>query len=169
MGILDWINGLRNASVRGAAADQEITRWQKALSDLGYPYDLVSGSTVDEAFAAAKELGGQNGFIVCVPAASPDELPAYFQWGGWNSTPSPEMIVAVARHWRQAYGSELVAMGPDLLEFNVPRPPQDHASAVSLLKEHYVFSPDSFEFDPEYLERAAARLRADRSWVFWWD
>jgi Domain of unknown function (DUF4253) len=79
------------------------------------------------------------------------------------------MIVAVARYWRQTYGSELVAMGPDLLEFNVSRPPQNHESAISLLKEHYVFAPDSFEFDCEFLERAAARLRANNSWVFWWD
>ena len=59
-------------------------------------------------------------------------------------------------------------MGPGLLEFSASRPPQDHASAISLLKEHYVFAPDSFEFDREYLERAAAQLRVNKSWVFWW-
>lgn len=253
MGIRDWISGLR----KDQATDQQIIRWQKALSDFGYPYDLVSGSIADEAFASAKELGRQNGFvplilvpghwnsrksppskrceraqelmqttpdvlamyddlevdpenpnpdefdklvpsendvvvtglsitkryvpaenaqrawdevaIVSVPATSADELPAYFEWGGWNSAPSSEQIVAVARHWRQAYGSELVAMGPDLLEFSVSRPPQDHASAISLLKEQYVFAPDSFEFDREYLERVAAQLRVNKSWVFWWD
>jgi hypothetical protein len=79
------------------------------------------------------------------------------------------MIVAVARHWQQTYGSELVAMGPDLLEFHAAQTPPDHAAAVALLKEHYLFAPDSFEFDREYLERAAARLRTNPSWVFWWD
>jgi Domain of unknown function (DUF4253) len=107
--------------------------------------------------------------IVRVPAASSDELPAYFEWGGWNAVPSPYWIVAVARHWQKTYGSELVAMGLDLLEFHVSRKPLDHAAAVSLLKEHYVFAPDSFEFDRELLERAAAYLRANTSWVFWWD
>jgi len=119
--------------------------------------------------AEARQRPWDQVAIVRVPAASSDELPAYFEWGGWNSVPSPEMIVAVARHWKQMYGSELVAMGPDLLEFHVSRKPPDHAAAVSLLKEHYVFAPDSFEFDSELLEQAAANLRAGQSWVFWWD
>jgi Domain of unknown function (DUF4253) len=265
MGIRDWINGLRQVPAPGPATDQQLTRWRKALSDFGYPYDVVSGSTVSEAFASAKSAADEGGFvpvvlvpghwnsrkrtsearcrraqellravgdgrqfladrllvmyddlkldaenpdpdqfdeleskeseavstgvsianryvaeqaverawnqvaIVRVPAASSDELPAYFEWGGWNAVPSTEMIVAVAGHWKQTYGSELVAMGPDLLEFHVSRRPADHATAVALLKEHYVFAPDGFEFDRESLERAAAHLRASTSWVFWWD
>jgi hypothetical protein len=275
MGIRDWFNGLwrRPRPVAGsagqgpvgrAAGNEEATRWRKALCDFGYPYDLVSGSVIDEAFAAARELGRQNGFvpvvlvpghwnsdavapeirarqarerlpvradgreflagllrgmnddlrvdpecpdpaefdklepreigpvvsgfsitkeyvgtdgsqrpreqvaIVRVPAASAAELPLYFDWGGWNGAPAPEMMVAVAQYWRQAHGAELVAMGSDLLEFHVPRPPQDHASAVALLKEHYVFS-EGLEFDREVLEQTAAWLRETRSWVFWWD
>src|SRR5437899_1642098 len=271
MGIRDWINGLRQRQVpsqgtaTGTATDQQVARWQKALSDFGYPYDLVSGSTVDEAFALSRSAGDRGGFvpvvlvpghwnsdkrtpdarcrrarkllravgdgqrfladgllamyddlrfdpenpdpdlfdkvepkesevvstgisiakryvaeqaaerpwdqvaIVRVPAASSDELPAYFEWGGWNAVPSTEMIVAVARHWKQTYGSELVAIGPDLLEFHASRKPPDHAAVVSLLKEHYVFAPEGFEFDREFLEQAAAHLRASTSWVFWWD
>ncbi len=78
-------------------------------------------------------------------------------------------MVAVARHWRQAYGAELVAMGADLLEFSVARPPADHASAIALIKEHYVFSSEGYEFDREYLETILAQLRVIKSWVFWWD
>jgi len=269
MGIRDWINGLRQRQrqvpSQGTATDQQVARWQKALSDFGYPYDLVSGATVDEAFALSRSAGDRGGFvpvvlvpghwnsdqrtpdarcrrarkllqaagdgqrfladgllamyddlrfdpenpdpdlfdklepkqsevvstgisiaktyvaeqavkgpwdqvaIVRVPAASSDELPAYFEWGGWNAVPSTEMIVAVARHWKQTYGSELVAIGPDLLEFHASRKPPDHAAAVALLKEHYVFAPEGFEFDREILEQEAARLRASTSWVFWWD
>jgi hypothetical protein len=108
--------------------------------------------------------------IVRVPAASAEELPAYFDWGGWTDAPEPQTIVAVARHWREVYGAELVAMGPDLLEFYVPRKSQDHSAVVALLKEQYVFSRDSFvEFSRGYLEEAAAQLSASSSWVFWWD
>ena len=71
-------------------------------------------------------------------------------------------FVAVARHWREADGAELVAIGPDSLEFNVLRKPTDHASAVALLKEHYVLQRD-------FLEQAVAQLRTSGSWVFWWD
>jgi hypothetical protein len=57
-----------------ALADQQIARWQKALSDFGYPYDLVSGSSADEALAAAKLVGRQHGFVPVVIAP-----------GHWNS------------------------------------------------------------------------------------
>ena len=114
-------------------------------------------------------LRGNQVAIVRVPAASAEELPAYFEWGGWNDAPEPQTIVAVARYWRETCGAELVALGPDLLEFYVPRKPQDHSAAIALLKEQYVFSPDSFEFDQTYLEHAAAQLRMSSSWVFWWD
>jgi hypothetical protein len=74
MGIRDWINGLRQAPSQGIATDQQVSRWQKALSDFGYPYDLVSGSTVAEDFALAKSEGNRSGFVpvVIVP-------------GHWNS------------------------------------------------------------------------------------
>jgi hypothetical protein len=107
--------------------------------------------------------------IVRVPAASPEELAVYLWWGGWNFAPSPEMIVAVARYWKETYGSQLVGMGPDTLEFHASRKPPDHAAAIALLKEHYAFAPDSFEFYVPFLEDAAAYLRSNSSWVFWWD
>ena len=260
MGLRDWITAIRRhgSLSKSSGADQQIARWQKALSDFGYPYELVSGSKADEALSAAKIVGRHNGFvpvvivpghwnsvriapderakhareilqrpdlsaasgrqfladrlllacpnpaefddlkakdstvvsrgllivkrhpteetaiwdevaIVRVPAASSEELAVYLWWGGWNAAPSPEMIVAVARYWKEAYGSELVGMGPDLLEFHASRKPPDHASAIALLKEHYGFAPDSFEFYVPFLEESAAYLRTNSSWGFWWD
>lgn len=107
--------------------------------------------------------------VLHVPAAASEELPAFFDWGGWNAVPTTAEIVAVARYWREAYEAELVALGPDLVEFQVPRKPANHAAAVALLKEHYVFAPDSLEFDRQTLEEASARLRVSSSWLFWWD
>jgi len=257
MGLRDWFTAIRRrgAVSQGSSVDQQIARWQKALSDFGYPYDLVSGSNADEALAAAKIVGHQKGFVpvvivpghwntvkiapderakraqeilrrtdlsaasgqqfladrllqacpnpgkfdnlgvkdsavvshgllivkrnvvetwdevavVSVPAASVEELTVYCAWGGWNAVPRPETIVAVARYWTETYGSELVAIGPDLLEFHVSRKPPNHVSAIALLKEHYAFAPDSFEFDVKFLEEAAACLRTNSSWAFWWD
>jgi hypothetical protein len=105
--------------------------------------------------------------LVRVPATSAEELPAYFELGGWHAMPESETIVAVARYWRETYAAELVAIAFDALEFYAPRKPQDHLAAIALLKEQYVFAPDSF--DVTDLERAAAQLRASSSWGFWWD
>jgi hypothetical protein len=132
---------------------------------------VPAGLSITKRYIAAENVlkAWDEVAVVRVPAASADELPAYFDWGGWNGAPNPEMMVVVARYWQRAYGAELVAIGSDLLEFSVERPPQDHASAVALLREHYVFAPDNLEFDRDVLERAAAQLQTGRSWVFWWD
>jgi hypothetical protein len=78
VGVREWISGLGKprGAVGVAPPDPQITRWQKALSDFGFPYVLVSGAMVDEAFATAKEIGRRDGFVplVVVP-------------GHWNSTP----------------------------------------------------------------------------------
>jgi hypothetical protein len=255
----DWINAIwrQAASLREPPENPGIARWKKALSDFGYPFDLISAASADDALSSTRTVGRHNGFvpviivpggwnstriapskrvrrareilqeaecdaaygrqfltdgwdsvyldheidpgnpnpddfdklqqieivtpgsglsivkgwdqvaIVRVPAASTEELPVYFEWGGWNATPEPETIVAVARHWRETYGAELVAMGSDVLEFYAPRKPPDHLAAIALLKEQYVFAADSFEVMA--LEIAAAEVRASSSWVFWWD
>ena len=76
MGIRDWINGLRQRQVpsENLETDQRVARWQKALSDFGYPYDVVSGSTVEDAFSLAKSAGDRDGFVPVVL------VPGY-----WNS------------------------------------------------------------------------------------
>lgn len=267
MSVHEGIEAMSRGSVP-AAEEPEIARWKKALSDFGYPYDLISAASAEDALASERTAGTQAGFVpvilvpghwnsesiapserirraqemlqeaseaaygrqyllaglrdmyddlaidpenydpeeferlepipvasvVCdsglqivkrwdqvaivrVPAASTEELPAYFDWGGWNAVPEPHEIVAVARHWREAHGAELVAMGADLLEFHVPRKPRHHSAAATLLRDHYIFCGDSLETIPaeeperrrDYLAEAAASLLESSHWVFWWD
>ena len=57
----------------------EDERWPKALSDFGYPYNLVAGESAVEAFKAEQQLGRQQGFtpIILVPGLwSSDQIPA---------------------------------------------------------------------------------------------
>src|SRR5215204_4204881 len=57
----------------------EDERWHKALSDFGYPYDLVAGGSAEQAFKAEQRLGLEQGFtpIILVPGLwSSDEIPA---------------------------------------------------------------------------------------------
>jgi len=107
--------------------------------------------------------------IVHVPAHAPDELPLFLDWGGWNAVPSSQVITAVARYWNTTCGAELVAVGPDLLEFAIARKPETPDAALALRREHVLFAPDSYEFDRGELEKAASMLRVANSWVFWWD
>lgn len=44
-------------------------RWEKALSDFGYPYQIVSGDKAEAVFEAEKQFGAEEGFspIIIVP------------------------------------------------------------------------------------------------------
>jgi hypothetical protein len=245
-----------------------VTRWQKALSDFGYPHSIVSPEQVHGAFSAETELGARQGFtpvilvpelwcttrvapekrtrsvrrlplnvydaafgreflarrfarlyddldldpecldpalfaalrpvaprvlqpglgllrrynrasgsmesvpqvaIMRIPTPESHAITAYLDWGGWNAAPSPLEIVAVSRHWGEAYGARLIAMGSAQLEFTVARRPTSHREAVALLKEQYCFAPDNWDSDQTGLEEAAAELQVSDTWFFWWD
>jgi hypothetical protein len=107
--------------------------------------------------------------IMRIPTTDSTTIPAYLDWGGWNSVPSSIEIVAIARHWNETYGARLIAVGSDVLEFKVARKPASHAEACALLQEQYCFAPDNWENDRDCLEEAAARLQVADSWFFWWD
>jgi hypothetical protein len=104
-----------------------------------------------------------------VPSSEPHAVPLYLDWGGWNAVPQSHELAAVARYWQDTHGARLIAVWADQLEFQVARKPATHAEAVTLLKEHYAFASENWEFDQDMLEGAAAELRLRDSWTFWWD
>jgi hypothetical protein len=127
MEIRDWIKRLsqRQAPSQSSATDQQIARWQKALSDFGYPYDLVSGSTVDESFALAKSAGDRGGFVPVVL------VPGY--WHSFWSTPDKRCRRARKLLQRATDGQRFLAdrllsvlpMYDDLDEFDPDCPAPD--------------------------------------------
>ncbi|NJM12621.1 MAG: DUF4253 domain-containing protein [Synechococcaceae cyanobacterium SM1_2_3] len=83
--------------------------------------------------------------------------------------PASWELTAVARHWREVYGAELIAVGSDQLEFQIRHKPADHAAAVHAMKELFAFAPDGWRLDRAELEQAAADLQRAETWAFWWD
>jgi hypothetical protein len=140
---------LQPVQPRAAEPGLSLLRW----------FDVESRAIKDVAEAA----------IMRVPTPHNHWIPVYLNWGGWNAVPPDLEIGAVARHWHEKYGARLVAITSDQLEFSVARKPADHASAIALLKELYCFAPDTWEFDKDVLEQAAAGLRVADTWTFWWD
>lgn len=107
--------------------------------------------------------------IMRIPTRERYTIPLYLDWGGWNAVPSSRDLAAVARYWQETHGASLVAIRSDVLEFTATRKPASHAEAIALLKEQYSFAPDTWEFDQDMLEAAAAELRVNSSWFLWWD
>jgi hypothetical protein len=86
------------------AARTEAGRWQKALSDFGYPYQLVSAGTIEATFRAEQELATQEGFSPIIIAP-----------GLWNSTPisaeerTRRALASISERYDAAFGRAFLA------------------------------------------------------------
>jgi hypothetical protein len=150
----------REAEDRAEEAGPPLGEWPEDAAPnepLSLARDVLSGNWRDEVY------------IVVLPTSDPTEAPAYLRYGGWNACPAPEVHVAALRRWRDAFGFEVVSMGPDVLEGRVTRRPADRDAALALAREQAVYCPDVIDQGAETLSNLGAILMAGDWWFFWWD
>lgn len=111
-------------------------------------------------------------FIIKVPTPHSYEALAHIGFGGWNDCPTDEEHIAVLRYWHERCGANLFAVGTDMLECTVDRPPTTKEEALKLAGEHSLYAPGTFanlSGKDENFSALAATLLHSRHWVFWWD
>lgn len=108
-------------------------------------------------------------YIAKIPTPNSWEIPAYLQFGGWNSCPEPEYQVAIAKHWHKLYGAQVVTMAGDMVEYFVERPPNHQPLAEQLAIEQFSFCLDIVEQGAGTIRDLAAILLKSKFWFFWWD
>lgn len=138
--------------------------WPSDTSD-PTPDELGLSVAIDDETDAPSPLV----HVALIPAQDTAELPAYLNYGGWNTCPAPEYQVAALRSWRARYGAELIGLG-SVANLRVQRPPATREDALRLAREHYDFAPnipDEYGFT---LSDMASNLMAQRWWnFFWWE
>jgi hypothetical protein len=107
--------------------------------------------------------------IALIPTDDPTAIPAYMQWGNWNSCPSPADHVGALRAWRDRYGAELIGLGADTLNLRVSRKPATREEALELAREHYFYCTDIIDQGMGSYRALAAGLMESDWWFFWWD
>jgi hypothetical protein len=96
----------------------------------------------------------------------------YDCFGGWNDCPYDAEHVAVLRYWHERYGVDLFAMGGDIIECVVERPPTTREEALNLAREQLLYAPGTlgeFSGGGSSVPELAAALLNSRHWLFWWD
>jgi hypothetical protein len=76
--------------------------------------------------------------------------------------------VGIEKEWYERFGAELCCIGCRSWQFRVTRPPRDHAEAVELLRQHYLYSWMDDAYQETLIDDAAAELRIDTYWMFVW-
>jgi hypothetical protein len=124
---------------------------------LSIAHDLMTGTPFPKVY------------IVLVPTDDSTTIPAHLRWGSWNECPAPEYHVAALRHWRGAYGAELVGLGRDTIDLKVAHKPATRDEALELARVQYAYCNDIIGQGTGTYSVLAAGLMADDWWFFWWD
>ncbi|MET0399727.1 MAG: DUF4253 domain-containing protein [Longimicrobiaceae bacterium] len=174
--------GIRNAGsspaeIVAAAADVDVARWlEDRAADDPEQYEAEAGSWDDEVEPTGitlhrDPLGRFHGtvYIARIPTARSWEVPAYLNLGGWNECPPAAAQVALSSDWNGKYGAEIVAVGPDVVQYRVSRPPADRASAERLAVEQFRYCSDIVHQGTGTLRGLALALLGSDTWFFWWD
>lgn len=108
--------------------------------------------------------------LACIPVNHPWEIFAYVPFGGWNECPDTLELMAVAKHWYEAYGAIPAALSHDQLEFYIEEA-VDREEAEKLALEQYAFCPDRVDQCGESctIGELADCLTKSTIWYFWWD
>lgn len=71
------------------------------------------------------------------------------------------------RHWHRKWGTELVALGRDTMQFYVPRPPKTLPDVRDCVLEQLAFCEELLQADTPSIEALYNVLGC--RWSFWWD
>ncbi|UJR82269.1 Hypothetical protein I5071_43340 [Sandaracinus amylolyticus] len=106
--------------------------------------------------------------VALVPTRDPAEVPAWLAFGNWAGCPEPTVHVAMLTRWRERYGAEVVALGADVIELRVARPPADREAAMALAREQIAYAPDLLADGTRSIAQIAASRIGAPTWTLQW-
>ena len=92
------------------------------------------------------------------------------EWGGaCNYDITGAQHEAVLEHWRARFGAELLTLGHDVIELNVPEPPTTPALVAKVAEEQTAYCPDIVDQGTGTTTALAEQQVFSHTWFFWWD
>lgn len=97
------------------------------------------------------------------------QIPAYFNFGGWNECPRPEIHCAIWRFWQECYGAYIVGINTEVIEAHVRFPPMTTEASRQLAERHYLYCNDLISQGYGSITKLAGGINNHDCWCFWWD
>jgi len=107
--------------------------------------------------------------LALLPTTVGWQAPLLLAFGGWNECPGADEQAALMQNWGARYGAEPIAIGPDVVEMKVARPPATSGDAYALSLQHYAYCADIVDQGTETVDALAEELLGSNAWFFWWD
>lgn len=108
-----------------------------------------------------------DAYLLKVPTAKPYEVFAWLPFGGWNTCPRNEDLIAISKYWYETYGALPAVITSDCLMFYLEEPVTDATVLAELAKEQCAFCPDLLGMAEMFTYPLISY--GSNLWNFWWD
>lgn len=132
----------------------------REISDFG----LFDANEMNPAYAQ-KFIHFEDYIIVLLPITNPWEALAYFPMGSFNSCPSPECQIALAKEFYEKYRARIMFIGMDRLTYYLEKPLLKRDELEAAAKTLIIADDDSY---PDY-ELTIKEIIGKHTWQLWWD
>lgn len=128
---------------------------------------LSAWSLQDWPVKLASQLIAQCRYLLFVPVARTELVPAFFHFGGYSGTPPAHIHLAMLRRWRSRFGARLLAVDHDSLSFYIEKPATD-ADVTWLAAEQFRYCPERVTRAAGSIDYLARALVDSDIWQFTW-
>lgn len=136
--------------------------------DIHWVADVVGKDLHSEPIHHFEFPFSNNVLLAEVPVSHPWLIPAYIPFGGFNSCPTEEDHMAIAKYWYEKHGAVLAHISAFTLEYYVEHP-VDKNDAMQLAEEQFGYCCDVFLSAETNLTTLAEMDTKSTVWYFWWD
>jgi hypothetical protein len=139
-----------------------------------WPVDLPSRSTRALSlthrynFTTGVEKPLPRVLLLLLPVTVPWHVPALVRLGGWGQCPQTEVHVAVAKHWYQRYGAEIIVATNNIIELWISKPLKTRDQSLKVAREQFIYCNDLIDRRFGTLSELASNLLDAPYWSFWW-
>ncbi|MCP8995469.1 DUF4253 domain-containing protein [Rothia sp. P3C3.S176] len=159
-----YLHTYRRLMENGELGEDDIGRPLKAE----YPFELTAG-IINEKVKAADIDSAAELLIMDLPLRDVSGVFAYLPFGGWDSSPSPEAMLSIARYWFERDDAYPAVIASDFIEFYTPVPVTTRRDAEILAVEHTMVSSAMPVRVYRGFDKLVEALYGQHDWYLWWE
>uniref|UniRef100_UPI0025ECB512 DUF4253 domain-containing protein n=1 Tax=uncultured Rothia sp. TaxID=316088 RepID=UPI0025ECB512 len=133
-----------------------------------YPFELTAG-IINEKVKATDIDRAAELLIMDLPLWDVSGVFAYLPFGGWDSSPSPEAMLSIARYWFERDDAYPAVIASDFIEFYTPVPVTTRRDAEILAVEHTMVSSAMPVRVYRGFDKLVEALYGQHDWYLWWE
>ncbi len=133
-----------------------------------YPFELTAG-IINEKVKATDIDSAAELLIMDLPLWDASGVFAYLPFGGWDSSPSPEAMLSIARYWFERDDAYPAVIASDFIEFYTPVPVTTRRDAEILAVEHTMVSSAMPVRVYRGFDKLVEALYGQHDWYLWWE